>query len=73
MDGEKFIECNSKTLEIFGFKTNEDIFDRKPWDFSPKFPKKPETFGDFYFLAAQRSAGGLLGVLLSGSQVNEKY
>ena len=36
MDGEKFIECNSRTLEMFGCHTYEDIVDHNPWEFSPK-------------------------------------
>ncbi len=46
MDGEKFIECNNRTLEIFGCQTNEDIIDRKPWEFSPKF--QPDGFESYY-------------------------
>lgn len=35
MEDEKFIECNSKTLEIFKCK-KEDILNKNPQDFSPE-------------------------------------
>jgi len=36
MKDEKFIDCNKKTLEIFGCKRNE-IIGKSPHDFSPEF------------------------------------
>jgi PAS domain S-box-containing protein len=39
MDGHGFIECNSKTLEIFGC-TREQILGQTPFRFSP--PKQPD-------------------------------
>ncbi|RLF34236.1 MAG: hypothetical protein DRN07_00480 [Thermoplasmata archaeon] len=36
MDREKFVECNSKTLEMFGCEKKEDIVGHYPFDFSPK-------------------------------------
>jgi len=35
MDGEKFIDCNPKTLEMFGCKW-DDIIDQSPLKFSPQ-------------------------------------
>lgn len=40
MDREKFIECNHKTLAMFGCESKEDIFGRRPWEFSP--PLQPD-------------------------------
>ncbi|MGD9898520.1 MAG: PAS domain S-box protein [Calditrichaceae bacterium] len=34
MDGEKFIDCNQKTVEIFGY-SKEEILGKKPYDLSP--------------------------------------
>jgi len=39
MDGETFIDCNSKTLELFGCK-REDIIGQPPYKFSPA--KQPD-------------------------------
>jgi PAS domain S-box-containing protein len=39
MDHEIFIDCNEKTLEIFGC-TKEDIIGKPPYDFSPE--KQPD-------------------------------
>jgi PAS domain S-box-containing protein len=39
LDGETFVDCNKKTLEIFGCG-REDILGRKPSDFSP--PLQPD-------------------------------
>lgn len=36
MTADKFVDCNSKTLEIFGCQ-REDIIDKSPVDFSPRF------------------------------------
>ena len=36
MDGEKFIDCNKKTLEMFGC-TRKQIINQPPYKFSPKF------------------------------------
>lgn len=36
MKGDTFIECNSKTLEIFGLKDKEDIVGKTPYFFSPE-------------------------------------
>ncbi len=40
MNNYKFIECNEKTLEIFGCKTEKEILELRPWDFSP--PNQPD-------------------------------
>ena len=37
LDYDNFIDCNSKSLEIFGCKKKEEILNFKPIDFSPKF------------------------------------
>ncbi len=37
MDGDKFIECNVKTLEIFGCDSKDEIIGRSPFHFSPPF------------------------------------
>jgi PAS domain S-box-containing protein len=36
MDGEKFIDCNKKTLEMFGC-TRKQIINKPPYKFSPEF------------------------------------
>ncbi len=35
MSGDKLIECNQMTLKMFGCDTKDDIFGRRPWEFSP--------------------------------------
>ena len=37
MDGERFIECNRKTLEIFGCGSKDEIVGSTPFYFSPPF------------------------------------
>jgi two-component system, cell cycle sensor histidine kinase and response regulator CckA len=37
MNGEKFIECNKMTLNIFGCEKIEDIIGHSPWEFSPEY------------------------------------
>lgn len=37
MNDEKFIDCNKKTLQIFGLKNKKDILLHHPADFSPKY------------------------------------
>ncbi len=34
MDGEKFVDCNQKTVEIFGY-SKEEILGKKPYELSP--------------------------------------
>ncbi|WP_445665715.1 PAS domain S-box protein [Fodinibius sp. AD559] len=36
MDGDKFIECNSQVVNIFGLDSKEQILDKSPIDFSPE-------------------------------------
>ncbi|NIT55706.1 MAG: PAS domain S-box protein [Aliifodinibius sp.] len=36
MDGDKFIECNSQVVNIFGLDTKEQILGKSPVDFSPE-------------------------------------
>jgi PAS domain S-box-containing protein len=36
MDGDKFIECNSQVVNIFGLDTKEQILGKSPIDFSPE-------------------------------------
>jgi len=40
MDREKFVDCNSKTLEIFGYSEKKEIVGHTPWEFSPH--KQPD-------------------------------
>ncbi len=37
MKGERFVDCNSKTLSIFGIREKREIFDISPWNLSPKY------------------------------------
>jgi len=37
MEGERFVGCNEKTLEIFGCHSKGEILGRSPFDFSPPF------------------------------------
>ncbi|MCX8012571.1 MAG: PAS domain S-box protein, partial [Desulfobacterota bacterium] len=36
MKGDKFVDCNSKTIAIFGLKNKEDIIGKTPYFFSPE-------------------------------------
>lgn len=36
MKGKKFVDCNKKTIEMFGLNTKEDIVGHTPIEFSPK-------------------------------------
>ena len=40
MSEDKFIECNQMTLKMFGCDSKDDIFGRRPWEFSP--PRQPD-------------------------------
>lgn len=42
LDGPNIIECNSKTLQLFGYSDKNDIIGRTPSDFSP--PRQPDGF-----------------------------
>lgn len=37
MNNEFFIDCNVRTVELFGLDRKEDIIGRSPWEFSPKY------------------------------------
>lgn len=37
MDEEAFIECNNRTLDLFGFDSKEEIIGHYPWELSPKY------------------------------------
>lgn len=36
MSGNTFIECNEKTISMFGCTRKEDIINHHPWEFSPR-------------------------------------
>ncbi|MBF0253303.1 MAG: PAS domain S-box protein, partial [Candidatus Omnitrophica bacterium] len=36
MDGDVFVDCNSRTLEMFGFKSKDQIIGKKPYELSPE-------------------------------------
>ncbi len=40
MSGDTFIECNDKTISMFGCNRKEDIINHYPWEFSP--PIQPD-------------------------------
>ena len=40
MDGSEFIECNSRSLEVFGCKGKEELLNIPPWAVSPE--KQPD-------------------------------
>lgn len=40
MDERKFLECNEKTLHIYGCKDKTEIIGHSPWEFSPQ--KQPD-------------------------------
>lgn len=35
MQGEKFVDCNARALEMFGCRTREEFVSRPPYEFSP--------------------------------------
>jgi len=40
MKGGRFVECNHKTLKLFGCRSDKEILGRTPWDFSPSAKRK---------------------------------
>ena len=40
LEGATLIQCNSKTLQLFGYDDKNDIIGRTPWDLSPE--KQPD-------------------------------
>ncbi|MHB1033346.1 MAG: c-type heme family protein [Pirellulales bacterium] len=50
-DGERFVECNSEALRMFGCESRDEFLGRHPADFSP--PTQPGG-GDSRSLAAER-------------------
>ncbi len=45
--GDKFIDCNVRTLEMFGCKTRDQIVGHPPYDFSP--PRQPSGRESYEF------------------------
>ena len=58
IDGDTFVNCNNKSVSMFGCKHKSDIIGHTPVDFSPE--KQPD--GELSSIKAER----LLGAVLSG-------
>ncbi len=56
--GERFLECNNRTLDLFGC-AQEQIIGRTPWDFSP--PRQPDG------KKSQAMARNYIGAALGGT------
>ncbi len=37
MQGTKFVDCNLKAANVFGFKSKKELINRKPYELSPEF------------------------------------
>jgi len=46
MDGMTFIDCNEKTLELYGSRTKEELLDAKPYELSPEYQPGGELSKD---------------------------
>ncbi len=43
MDGMTFIDCNEKTLELYGSRTKEELLNAKPYELSPEYQPNGES------------------------------
>lgn len=43
MDKTIFVDCNSKTVELFGCDNKKDIIGHHPWEYSPEFQSDGKT------------------------------
>ncbi|HEX2921550.1 MAG TPA: PAS domain S-box protein [Bacteroidales bacterium] len=59
MSEDVFVECNEKTISMFGCDTKEDIINHHPWEFSPLV--QPDGFN------SKEKASGLINTALYGS------
>ncbi len=41
--GEEIIDCNSRTIEMFGYETREQVIGLHPWEFSPEYQPDGQT------------------------------
>ncbi len=58
MQGEQFIDCNTRALEMFGCKTRDQIISRPPYEFSP--PLQPSGLSSRE-LATEKMTAALTG------------
>ncbi len=58
MEGEKFVDCNARTLEVFGCASRKEIVGRPPYEFSPETQPSGKKSRD---LAIKRIQAALSG------------